>query len=240
MENIAVKLTKVSKKFILQHEKPTLIENIFSRKFEEEVWALKGINLTIGKGERLGIVGPNGSGKTTLLEIIAAITSPTSGAVKTSGRVVSLIGLGAGFQADLTGEENVILNGLLIGMSKSEVRRKMKKIVEFADIGKFISAPFYTYSYGMTLRLGFSVAVHADPEILLIDEIMAVGDEEFREKSSKRIREFFLQGKTLIMVSHYLGFLSKICDRAIWMDNGEIKKDGEIRRVIKSYKQSVK
>lgn len=240
MENIAVKLTKVSKKFILQHEKPTLMENIFSRKFEEEVWALKDINLTVDRGERLGIVGPNGSGKTTLLEIIAAITSPTSGTVKTSGRVVSLIGLGAGFQADLTGEENAILNGLLIGMSKSEVRRKMKKIIEFADIGKFISAPFYTYSYGMALRLGFSVAVHADPEILLIDEIMAVGDEEFREKSSKRIREFFSQGKTLIMVSHYLGFLSKICDRAIWIDNGEIKKDGEIKRVIESYRQSVK
>jgi len=240
MENIAVKLTKVSKKFTFHHERPTLMENIFSKKPKEEIWALKDINLTVDRGERLGIVGPNGSGKTTLLEIIAAIASPTSGAVKTSGRVVSLIGLGAGFQADLTGEENVFLNGLLIGMSKPEVKRKMKKIVEFADIGKFISAPFYTYSHGMALRLGFSVAVHADSEILLIDEIMAVGDEEFREKSSKRIREFFLQGKTLIMVSHYLGFLSKICDRAIWMDNGEIKEDGEIKRVIESYKQSVK
>src|SRR3989304_6408892 len=170
MNDIAVKLTAVSKKYIVHHEKPTLVENILSRGKNEEFWALKDINLTIQKGEKVGIIGPNGSGKTTLLEIIAGITSSTKGKVATYGKLVSLIELEAGFHPELTGEENIFLNGLLVGMPKEEVRTKFKDIVSFADIGRFIDAPFYTYSEGMKLRLGFSILAHTSPDIVLLDE----------------------------------------------------------------------
>ena len=239
-KNVSIKIEGVSKKYTLHHEKPTLVENISKRGHKEEFWALKDINLEIKKGERVGIVGPNGSGKTTLLEIIAGITSPTGGKVHTNGKLVSLIELSAGFHPELTGEENIYLNGMLIGMSKKEISSKLKKIISFADIGQFIDAPFYTYSEGMKLRLGFSVVAHTNPDIVLLDENMAVGDQEFRKKSYKKIRMFINQGKTVIIVSHFMDFVKANCDRALWLEKGNIKKDYTSHGVIKLYENIYK
>lgn len=240
MDKTAVKLTKVSKKYVLHHEKPTLVENIFARKEKEEFFALKDINLTIKNGERVGIVGPNGSGKTTLLEIIAGITTPTIGEVHTNGKVVSLIELEAGFHPDLTGEENIYLNGLLVGMSKAEIRSKLKKIIAFADIGQFIDAPMYTYSEGMKLRLGFSIVVNTDPDILVLDETLAIGDQNFRKKSLKKIQRFLEAGKTILIVSHNMEFLRFNCDKAIWLSKGEVKEEGSAKKVTRLYERNLK
>lgn len=239
MKKFVIKLNGVSKKYVFHHEKPTLVENIFSRKKREEFWALKDINLTIEKGERIGIIGANGSGKTTLLEIIAGITTPTKGDVHTRGKIVGLIELEAGFHPDLTGEENIYLNGLLVGMFKEEVRKKLKIISSFADLGSFIDVPFYTYSEGMKLRLGFSIIAHMNPDVILLDENMAVGDQRFREKSYKKIREFFEKGKTIILVSQWMDLIEEHCDRVFWLDKGEIKMEGKTKKVIRSYQKSL-
>ena len=236
-EDIAIRLTNVSKKYTIHHEKPTLAENVLSRKKNEEFWALKDINLEIKKGERVGIIGSNGSGKTTLLEIIAGITTPTEGEVYTNGKLVSLIELEAGFHPELTGEENIYLNGLLVGMSKEEIRRKLKKIINFADIGQFIDAPFYTYSSGMALRLAFSIAIHADPDILLLDENISVGDDKFKKATVNKARGLFRIGKTIITVSHDLKFVRDNCDIIFWLNKGRIVKKGGLS-VISGYKRS--
>ena len=237
---IVIQLSNVSKKYILHHEKPTLIENLIGGVKKEKFWALKDIHLKIEKGERIGIIGPNGSGKTTLLEIITGITCPTKGRVVVNGKLVSLIELEAGFHPELTGEENVFLNGLLIGMSKKEIRSRLKKIVSFADIGQFIDAPFYTYSEGMKLRLGFSIVAHTNPDIVLLDENMAVGDKDFKEKSYKKIKEFFRRGKTIVLVSHNMELIKKVCSRVIWLNKGKIKLQGKPEQVVLSYDRSLK
>lgn len=215
---VVINLQNVGKKYIVHHEKPTLAENV-GRKLrfqkEEEYWALQGVNLKIRKGEKVGFYGPNGAGKTTLLKIIAGISAPTVGQVKTKGRIVSLIDLEAGFHPDLTGQENILLNGLVIGMSREEIEAKFAQIVDFAGIGDFITAPLYTYSSGMKLRLGFSVAIHAEPEILLLDEVMNMGDEEFQKKSRQKIENFFENGKTMLLISHYLDSLKIVFNRII-------------------------
>lgn len=225
---IALSLKDISKEYILHHEKPTFIEQIVQRGKSEAFAALNEINLTVYKGEKVGVIGHNGSGKTTLLKVIAGITTPTSGKMKTFGKVVSLIELTAGFHPDLTGEENIFLNGLIIGMTRREIQKKIKKIVAFADIGQFIDAPLYTYSEGMKLRLGFSVAVHANPDILLLDEGITVGDADFQKKSGEKIEEFFRKKKTIIVVTHWMGFLRDHCEKIITMEGGMITKVGGI------------
>lgn len=238
MGEIAVKLTNISKKYTLYKRKPTLVENIFSIKRPEKFWALRGVNLTIHKGEKVGIIGPNGAGKTTLFNIITGITTPSSGFLYVKGKIVSLIELEAGFHPDLTGEENIYLNGLIMGMTKDEIASNMGRIISFADIGEFINSPMYTYSKGMKLRLGFSVAVHASPDLLALDENISVGDEDFREKSLKKIQEFFKLKKTIIISSHYLNYVQKSCDRTIWLNKGKIIMDGESTNVIREYEHS--
>lgn len=216
-----IKLNSIGKKYIIHHEKPTLVENIhrvLKKQGVEEYWALRDVNLTIGKGEKVGFYGPNGAGKTTLLKIISGITCPTVGKVRTTGRIISLIDLEAGFHPDLTGQENIFLNGLVIGMSKEEIQSKFKSIVKFADIGDFITAPLYTYSNGMKLRLGFSIAIHADPDILILDEIITVGDENFSKKAVKILKSMFRKKKTILLVSHNLDFLKENCDRLIYVN----------------------
>lgn len=235
MNTIAVELKNVSKKYTLYHEKPTLMEVILTAKKKEEFWALKNVSLKIKKGERIGIIGPNGSGKTTLMEIVAGITTPTEGKVFTNGKLVSLIELEAGFHPELTGEENVWLNGLLLGMSKDEIRRKFDKIVNFADLRQFIDTPFYTYSEGMKLRLGFSIVAHTDPDILLLDENLSVGDQKFREKSYAKIQNFFKKGKTVILVSHQEDTIKGYSERVLWFDQGKLKKSGATKRIMASY-----
>lgn len=226
MKPIAIQTTGISKQYLLRHEKPTLVEQIISSNNTEEFWALKDINITIEKGEKVAILGPNGAGKTTLLKIISGITKPTKGSVFTQGRMVSLIELEAGFHPELTGEENIYLNGLIIGMQKNEIRSQFKKICKFADIGRFIDAPLYTFSEGMKLRLGFSIAIHANPDVLIIDEVISVGDEDFQEKTKSKIEEFFKLKKTVLVSTHWLEFVKKNCKRMIFFENGKLVEDG--------------
>jgi len=213
-------LKNVSKTYIIHHEKPTLVENLSQRlncQHVEKYLALENINLKIFPGEKVGFYGPNGVGKSTLLKLIAGISYPTTGKISTKGRIVSLIDLAAGFHPDLTGEENILLNGLIVGMSKKEIMQKMTKIIAFADIGNFINVPLYTYSSGMKLRLGFSVAIHADPDILILDEVVTAGDESFRQKTELAMDKMFNNDKTVLIVSHWLEFLQKNCSRLIYL-----------------------
>lgn len=230
---IAIILNSISKKYLLHHDKPTLAESIFSKK--EEFWALKKINLEIKKGEKIGIIGPNGAGKSTLLKIISRITVPTTGYIHTSGRIASLIDLHAGFEPELNGYENIFINGLLLGMPKNEIKKNLKKIIAFSGIKKFIDAPLFTYSSGMILRLGFSIAVHANPDVLILDEIIAVGDEDFKKKSYAKIQEFFQAKKTIIFVSHNLDLLKKLCPKTLWLKKGKVNFFGETKKTIKKY-----
>lgn len=234
--NIAIKLTNVSKKYILHHEKPTLVESLFKQK--EEFWALKNINLVVEKGEKLGIIGPNGAGKSTLLKITTGIAVVTTGRVETKGRIASLIDLTAGFHPDLTGEENILINGLLLGMRQKEIKSHFNKIIVFSGLKKFIDSPLRTYSSGMLLRLGFSVAIHSNPDILIIDEVIAAGDEEFRNKSYAKMQEFFKQKKTIIFVSHNLEVVKKLCPQTLWLDKGKVKALGSSERIISQYLKS--
>lgn len=230
----AIEIHKVTKKYILHHEKPTFFENIVKSGQDEVFTSLKDINLKINKGEKIGIIGANGSGKTTLLKTIAGITTPTEGTVVTRGRIVSLIDLEAGFHPDLSGLENIYLNGLVIGLTRKEITSKLADIIEFADIGKFIDSPLFTYSMGMKLRLGFAVAVHAEPDILILDESISAGDQRFQKKLEKKMQQFFKANKTILVVSHWLKFLKKNCQKIIWIEAGRIKKKGGLE-VIDEY-----
>lgn len=233
--NIAIQLVGVGKKYEIHHEKPTLAETLVKSangRRNETFWALKNINLTIYKGENIGIIGPNGGGKTTLLKIITGITTPTTGTIHTKGSIISLIDLEAGFQPDLTGYQNIYLNGMLIGMSKQEIYKKIEAIVKFADIKQFIDAPLFTYSTGMKLRLGFSIAIHADPDILLVDEGFAVADKNFQKKSQTKFQEF-KKNKTIIFVSHWLDFIKNNCSRILLIQNGNIALEGNASIITK-------
>lgn len=237
-QRIIAKLTNISKKYIIRHVKPTLVESIFSNKKKESLWALRKINLEIKKGEKIAIIGRNGSGKTTLLKILIGITTPTEGKVELSGRVAALIDFRSGFHPDLSGEENIYLNGMLLGMSKTEIKNGFDQIVNFSGLKKFIDAPFYTYSRGMALRLGFSIAIQSNPDILLIDEVFSVGDQKFQEKSSKAIKKLFKKDKTVIFISHDLKKAAELCSLGIWLEKGGIKKVGQVDQIIKEYLQS--
>lgn len=229
----ALQLIGVSKKYEIHHEKPTLVERFTTRK-TETFWALDNINLTIKKGEKVGIVGRNGSGKTTLLKIMSGIATPTRGQTQTHGKVVSLIDLGAGFHSDVSGYQNIYLNGMLLGLRKGEIDNKIRDIVAFADLKQFIDAPLFTYSSGMILRLGFAIAVHADPDILLLDENLSAGDTNFQEKSRNKLKKFFKKEKTIIVVTHNLDFIASMCTRILHLRRGVIHNDGGIE-VLRQY-----
>jgi len=225
MNNIAIQLTNVTKTYTIHHEKPTLVEK-FIKGRDEQFIALNNINLTIKKGEKVGIIGPNGSGKTTLLKILSGIASLSDGAIIINGKTVSIISLEAGFYSDLSGRENVHLNGLFVGMSRSEIIQKKNQIIKYADIGKFIDMPLYTYSQGMKLRLGFSIALHANPNIILLDENLGVGDQKFKDKLRNETRLLFNKKSTIIMASHNLYAIVDFCDRIIVLEHGKVVKDG--------------
>lgn len=236
--NIAIKLINVSKKYTIHHEKPTLAEKLFNGKYED-YWALRNINLDISQGMRIGLIGANGSGKTTLLKLIAGISHQTTGKVEVYGKIVSLIDLEAGFHPDLTGAQNIYLNGMLLGMKRSELDRKLSCIIDFADIGKFIDVPLFTYSEGMKLRLGFSVAIHSDPDILLLDENISVGDRDFSEKAWAWINRFAKSKKTLIFASHHLDMIKAFCNRIVLLEKGTIIKSGSYNAVVDKYLKSI-
>ena len=206
MNDIAIKLTNIGKKYTVSHQKPSLIGNMLGRTKSEEFWALKNINLAIKKGERVGIIGPNGAGKTTLLQIIAGITQPTTGKLETKGKIVALMDLEAGFHPDLTGEENIFINGMLVGMNREEIKKKYKQIVKFADIGKFIDAPFYTYSSGMKFRLAFAVAVASECDVLILDEMFMAGDINFQRKTIETIKKTKEKNDVVIIICSHEPF----------------------------------
>lgn len=220
-----IELINVTKRYTIHHEKPTLTEKLISNKKETFI-ALNSITLKINRGDRVGIIGANGSGKTTLLKVISGITTPTSGRVKRWGKIVSLIDLEAGFHPDLTGYQNIFINGMLLGMSKYEINKKLNAIIQYADIGQFIDAPLYTYSEGMKLRLGFAVAIHTDPDILVFDEALSVGDKQFNKKIYNTLQRLYKKDVTIIIVSHWLAYLKKNCDHIYWLHKGKILSEG--------------
>jgi ABC-type polysaccharide/polyol phosphate transport system ATPase subunit len=204
----------------------------------KEFTVLKDLSLLVFPGETVGIIGRNGSGKSTLLKLIAGIFRPAKGIITVQGQVASLIELGAGFHPELTGRENIELNGLLLGLSRHEIEGRQSGIIEFAELGDFIDVPVKQYSSGMYMRLGFSIAVEVDPDVLLVDEILAVGDAYFREKCLRRIAGFRERGKTIVVVSHDTGLIEQLCDRAIWIEGGGIAADGVPREIVPLYLQA--
>jgi ABC-type polysaccharide/polyol phosphate transport system ATPase subunit len=237
--NYTINLTGISKRYTIHHEKPTLMETLINRK-GEKFWALRNIHLKIMKGEKVGIIGSNGSGKTTVLKIITGITTPTRGSVRKSGKLASLIDLEAGFHPELTGIQNIYLNGMILGMSRGEVESKIDRIISFADIGKFIDVPLFTYSEGMKLRLGYSIAINTEPDILILDENLYVGDSNFIKKTYRYLIDFSNKGNTIVMVSHDLNFIKKSCNRAIFLERGRIIYDGDTYDVLRKYKKRYK
>ncbi|MGC6489344.1 MAG: ABC transporter ATP-binding protein [Planctomycetota bacterium] len=236
----SIQLTDVSKRFRLNLGSSFLARMIANRLRGKgprvrEHWALRDINLKIESGESVGVIGHNGSGKTTLLSLIAGTMYPTSGDLQVQGRIGSLLELGAGFHPDLNGIENIYLNASLLGLQRDEVDEHIQSIIEFADIGDHIEAPLNTYSSGMYARLGFAVIAHIDPDILLIDEVFAVGDATFTEKSEKAIHDFLDRGRTFLLVSHGIDQVQRMCNRAIWIDHGHVRGDGPAPEVCQQY-----
>jgi ABC-type polysaccharide/polyol phosphate transport system ATPase subunit len=239
---VAIEFQGVSKRFQLQ-EGATLREFLPAvlkgKGWSDPFYALRDVSFSIASGETVGIIGRNGSGKSTILKLIAGVMAPTTGDVQVSGRVSPLIELGAGFHPDLTGSENVILNGCILGMAGKEVRERFDDIVSFAELREFIDTPVKRYSSGMYVRLGFSVAVHSNPEILLVDEVLSVGDAHFQEKCLAKMDEFQSRGVTIIVVSHSMGLVKKFCHRAMLIDGGRLVEEGATREVIPHYLELV-
>lgn len=232
-----VEIADLSKHFVIHKEK-SLKERVVnfgrSRKHREDFWALRGIDLEIESGTTLGLIGPNGSGKSTLLKMVGGILQPDTGSVKIRGRLAALLELGAGFHPDLTGRENVYLNASILGLSKTQIGRYFDAIVDFSGIEDFIDTQVKFYSSGMYVRLAFAVAVHVDPDILLVDEVLAVGDEPFQRKCLERIRQFQAEGRTIVMVTHGLDQVAEFCDRAVVLEKGRIVTDGTPREALRT------
>lgn len=235
-----IEVKNVWKRYRLHYEKEIFLKEMLSnllrrRKYYDEFWALKDINIEIKKGETVGIIGKNGSGKTTILKLLSGITEASRGSIEIKGRVTELLELGAGFHPELTGRENIYLNGSILGLSRKEINQKMNSVISFADIGNFIDAQAKTYSSGMYLRLGFAIAAQVDPDILLIDEVLAVGDLTFQKKCFERIEELKKRGKTIVFVSHSLDAVREICNRTIWLNEGKIEIDDATEKAINFY-----
>ena len=233
--------SKVYRRFSHKRQFATLKSALLSRslvrdlKPEETFAALSDVTFDVPRGRTLGVIGRNGSGKSTLLKLVAGITKPTSGTVTVNGRISALIELGAGFHPEISGRENVFINGIMLGLTKREITRRFDEIVEFAELRDFIDAPVKTYSSGMYMRLGFAVAIHVDPEVLLVDEVLAVGDEGFTHKCLDKFAEFKRRNKTILLVTHSLGLVERFCDDAAWMDGGRLRAMGDPKRVVGAY-----
>ncbi|MGH7776817.1 MAG: ABC transporter ATP-binding protein [Candidatus Dormibacterales bacterium] len=233
-----IRFHDVHKRYRIYRQRNRSLKSLLvKRRFGEwqDVWALRGVDFDIEPGSTMGLIGPNGAGKSTALKLMARILLPDRGRVTVRGRVASLIELGAGFHHEYTGRENVFLNASLLGFSRGEIRKRFDDIVEFAEMGRFIDDPLRTYSSGMQLRLGFSVAIHIDPEVMLLDEILAVGDEAFQSKCFDHIDRFKAQGGTLVLVSHSLDSIRRVCSQTAWIEGGEIRRAGPSREVINAY-----
>lgn len=247
MDAIVIReVTKRFRKRTINREYTTFkseLVNLILRKGKKDrshwIEVLKGIDLTVPKGKTIGIIGRNGSGKSTLLKLVNGIYGPTGGSITVNGRISALLELGAGFHPDFSGRENILINGIILGMSRAEIRKRMPEIMEFAELGEFIDEPVRTYSSGMYMRLAFAVATHVDPDILVIDEILAVGDQHFSKKSMAKMNEFKRAGKTIVLVTHDLGTVETWCDMAAWLDGGRIRDVGDPHSVVAHYKRVV-
>jgi lipopolysaccharide transport system ATP-binding protein len=241
-EDPAISVHNVSKRYRLYKERPqSLKEAVVHRKrFRyEELWALRDLSLDVQRGATYGLIGPNGSGKSTLLKLVAGVHQPTSGTINAKGRIGALLELGAGFHPDLTGRENVFLNGSIMGLSRKDIRRSLDDIVAFSGLEQFIDSPVKLYSSGMYVRLAFSVAVNLDPEVLIIDEVLTVGDEEFQRRCLEHIFKLRTTGVTIVLVSHSLPIIQSVCDTVAWLESGRLVSAGKPSLVIDDYVQSV-
>lgn len=252
-----IKVENLSKKYIIGHQssgkktfreainqsianfgskfKHSFSKNISSNSPYEEFWALKNINFEVEEGDRIGIIGKNGAGKSTLLKVLSRITEPSTGKITIRGRVASLLEVGTGFNGELTGRENIFLNGAILGMYRAEIKRKFDEIVDFSGVEKFLDTPVKRYSSGMYVRLAFSVAAHLDPEILVVDEVLAVGDADFQKKCLGKMENISKQGRTILFVSHNMASIKALCRKGILLKNGQIEYEGEINDVVKTY-----
>jgi ABC-type polysaccharide/polyol phosphate transport system ATPase subunit len=237
----AVNVSKVYRRYARKKQFATLKSALLTGSLirdlqpDETFPALRGVTFSVPKGSTYGIIGRNGSGKSTLLKCVAGITRPTDGTIRVDGRISALIELGAGFHPEISGRENVFINGIMLGLSKREIQRRFDEIVDFAELRDFIDAPVKTYSSGMYMRLGFAVAIHVDPDVLLIDEVLAVGDQAFTAKCLDKFAEFRRRNKTILLVTHSLDLVERFCDRALWLDKGKTLAEGEPKRVVASY-----
>jgi len=242
-DNLAVALTNVSVYYTTPVERvPTLKEHILRRIIGHrtqyrEHWALRNVSLRVNRGEAIGIIGNNGAGKSTLLKVVARIITPRTGRVQVRGSMLPLLQLGAGFNNELTGRENIFLYGSILGESRAAMRARMKSIIDFSELGEYIDSPLRTYSSGMRIRLGFAIASSLEPDILLVDEVLAVGDMAFQQKCRVRINEFRQSGCTILFVSHAMATIREICTTGAWIDRGELRLHGPVDEVIQAYEQ---
>jgi len=238
MSDSAVVVDGLWKSFRLYQEKNQYLKSTFLRgrraKYEE-FWALNDVSFEIPRGSTFGIIGTNGSGKSTLLKCLTGILAPDKGTISVNGDIAALLELGAGFHPDLTGRENIYLNGAILGMTNKQIEERYNDIVEFSELGRFIDTPVKNYSSGMTVRLGFSIAINVEPEILIIDEVLAVGDENFQQKCREKIEDFRQRGKTIVLVSHGLSDVANICDEVAWLDRGHLQAIGPAIEIVSKY-----
>ena len=238
MTSTAVSVESLWKQFRLYYDKNQYLKTAIlqgSRSRYEEFWALQDISFEVKQGSTFGIIGSNGSGKSTLLKCLTGILSPDRGHIQVNGRIAALLELGAGFHPEMSGRENIFLNGAILGMTSKEIQRKLDEIIDFAGLEHFIDTPVKNYSSGMTVRLGFAVAINVDPEILIIDEVLAVGDIAFQQKCLEKIEDFRNDGRTIILVSHGLGQVAQICDTVAWVEKGVLRETGEAQKVVSTY-----
>ncbi len=258
MSNIAIKVENLGKKYVINHEKgngddnfreviigntkkiitslnPFVKTSTVEDETREEFWALDDVNFTINKGDKVGIIGRNGAGKSTLLKVLSRITEPTTGKIHINGRIASLLEVGTGFHPELTGRENIYLNGAILGMSRKEIKSKFDEIVAFAEVDKFLDTPVKRYSSGMYVRLAFSVAAHLEPEILVVDEVLAVGDVEFQNKCIGKMDDVSKEGRTVIFVSHNFASLKALCNKGILLDKGKVVMQASLEEVVEEY-----
>jgi ABC-type polysaccharide/polyol phosphate transport system ATPase subunit len=243
-KSVVIKAENLTQRYRVIHERPDTLRELFTRFFrhQSDVYdfeAVRNVSFTICEGEMVGIVGRNGSGKSTLLKVVAGVYRPSAGRVDVKGMIAPLIELGAGFHGELTGRENILINGLILGYTKSEIKKREQSIIDFAEIGDFIDVPVKQYSSGMYMRLAFAVATEVDPDILVIDEILAVGDLAFQQKCKARLRDFRERGKTILFVSHSTGDVLTLCDRVIVLDQGRMMFDGDPEEAMRIYRELV-
>ena len=238
-DDIAIKVDHVYKSFNIYYDRANTLKErmlFFARnKKREKREVLKDINLEIKKGETVALIGVNGSGKSTLLKLMTQIIFPNKGTIETKGKLTSLLELGAGFHPDFSGRENIYFNSSIFGLTRKEIDERLDKIIEFSELQDFIDNPVRTYSSGMYMRLAFSVAINVDADILLIDEILSVGDQHFQEKCFNKMRELKQEGKTMVFVTHSMDSVKKLCDRAVWLSDGKIRMDGDTENVVNEY-----